>query len=191
MGPNYGIESSSFARPTTMIKCGSGKTISIMAIAFASHSASSAPLKSFRPAKKGDFPMSNAAPNSGEHVCGVKTEDIIVFERYRDEFIAAKMHESVPDSIARTGLGIGHNATDPVAMDHVAWRYVDAKRKEHGLPPVAASGKSGLDPLQKEGFDIRQPQHIPLAVHLGLGIFDFNSPKGKRSEIQHRVVNLT
>ena len=81
-------------------------------------------------------------------------------------------------------------ATDPVAMDHVAWRYVDAKRTEKGLPPVAAAGKAGLDPLKKEGFDIRQPQHIPLAAHLGLGIFDFNSPRGKRFEIQHRVVNL-
>jgi hypothetical protein len=81
-------------------------------------------------------------------------------------------------------------ATDPVAMDHVAWRYVDAKRKEKGLPPVGASGKLGLDPLQREGFDIRQPQHIPLAAHLGLGIFDFKSPKGKRFSLQHRVVNL-
>jgi hypothetical protein len=49
----------------------------------------------------------------------------------------------------------------------------------------------GLDPLGREGFDIRQPQHIPLAAHLGLGIFDFNSPKGKRHEIQHRIVNLS
>jgi hypothetical protein len=82
-------------------------------------------------------------------------------------------------------------ATDPVAMDHVAWRYVDAKRKEKGLPPVAAAGRSGLDPLKTEGFDIRQPQHIPLAAHLGLGIFDFDSPRGRRQTIQHRVVNLT
>jgi uncharacterized protein (DUF362 family) len=81
-------------------------------------------------------------------------------------------------------------ATDPVAMDHVAWRYVDAKRAEKGLPPVAASGRAGLDPLKKEGFDIRQPQHIPLAAHLGLGIFEFNSPRGKKFEIQHRIVNL-
>ena len=41
---------------------------------------------------------------------GVKTKDIVVFERYRDEFIAAKMHEAVPDGIAWTGLGIGYNA---------------------------------------------------------------------------------
>ena len=277
----------------------------------------------------------------GLKAAGVKTKDIVVFERYRDEFIGAKMHEAVPDGIAWTGLGIGYNAmqidikgddlktgnldrvagydpdefmimelvgsgldpkddrtrrshlgllvtrrvnklvllpvlkdhgsagvtgalknmshglvnnvnrshstpdtnvcnqfipqvvnhpiirkkcvlqimdgikgvyqggpgasrpewtwennalffaTDPVAMDHVAWRYVDAKRKEKGLPPVAAAGKMGLDPLKREGFDIRQPQHIPLAAHLGLGIFDFNSPKGKRHEIQHQVVNLT
>jgi hypothetical protein len=82
-------------------------------------------------------------------------------------------------------------ATDPVAMDHVAWRCVDAKRKEKGLPPVAAAGRTGLDPLKTEGFDIRQPQHIPLAAHLGLGIFDFDSPRGKKNSIQHQVVNLT
>ena len=76
-------------------------------------------------------------------------------------------------------------------MDHVAWRYVDAKRKEKGLPPVGAAGKLGLDPLETEGFDIRQPQHIPLAAHLGLGIFEFNSPRGRRHEIQHQVVDIT
>jgi Domain of unknown function (DUF362) len=271
---------------------------------------------------------------------GVKTKDMVVFERYRDDFVTAKMHLSVPDEIAWTGLGVGYNAmqidikgddlrsgeldrvtgydpdeftvmelvgagldpkddrtrhshlgllvtrrvnkivllpvlkdhgsagvtgalknmshglvnnvnrshstpdtnvcnqfipqvvshpvirrkcvlqimdgikgvyqggpgasraewtwennalllaTDPVAMDHVAWRYVDAKRKEKSLPPVAASGKSGLDPLKTEGFDIRQPQHIALAAHLGLGIFEFKSPQGKTREIQHRVVDL-
>jgi hypothetical protein len=81
-------------------------------------------------------------------------------------------------------------ATDPVAMDHVAWRYVDAKRKEQGLPAVASAGRTGLDPLKTEGFDIRQPQHIPLSAHLGLGIFDFDSPKGKKNSIRHRVIEL-
>jgi Domain of unknown function (DUF362) len=82
-------------------------------------------------------------------------------------------------------------ATDPVALDHVAWRSVDAQRKERSLPPVGACGKLGLDPLKSEGFDIRQPQHIPLAAHLGLGLFDFKSPRGKRYSIQHQVFNLT
>ncbi len=277
----------------------------------------------------------------GLKAAGVKTKDIVVFERYRDEFIRAKMHEAVPDGIAWTGQGIAYNnqqidikgddlktgnldrvtgydpdefmvmelvmvgldpkddrtrrshlgllvtrrvnkivclpvlkdhgsagitgalknmshgmvnnvcrshatpdtnvcnqfipqvvahpvirrkcvlqimdgikgvyqggpgasrpqwtwennalffATDPVAMDHVAWRYVDLKRKEKGLPPVGASGRLGLDPLKSEGFDIRQPQHVPLAAHLGLGIFPFKSPRGRRDEIQHRVVDVT
>jgi hypothetical protein len=74
-------------------------------------------------------------------------------------------------------------------MDHVAWRYIDAKRKEKGLPPVAAVGRMGLDP-DREGFDIRQPQHIRLAGNLGLGIFDFDSPKGRRHEIQHRIIDI-
>jgi len=276
----------------------------------------------------------------GLKAAGVKTKDIVVFERYRDEFLEAKMHEAVPDGIAWTGLGIAYNgkqidikgddeksgkldratgydpdefmvmelvmvgldpkddrtrrshlgllvtrrvnkivclpvlkdhgsagvtgalknmshgmvnnvcrshatpdtnvcnqfipqvvahpvirrkcvlqildgikgvyqggpsawkpewtwennalffATDPVAMDHIAWRSVDEQRRQKGLPPVGASGKLGLDPLKSEGFDIRQPQHIPLAAHLGLGIFDFRAP-GKRNVIQHRIVNVT
>ena len=82
-------------------------------------------------------------------------------------------------------------ATDPVAMDRVEWQIIDAKRKEKGLPPVAATGKAGLDPLGTEGFDVRQPQHIALAANLGLGFFDFKSPLGRRHAIDHRVVNLT
>jgi hypothetical protein len=277
---------------------------------------------------------------AGLTAAGVKTKDMVVFERYRDEFIGAKMHEAVPDGIAWTGLGIAYNerqidikgddrntgdldrvagydpdefmvmqlvgagldpkdertvrshlgllvtrrvnklvllsvlkdhgsagvtgalknmshglvnnvcrshstpdtnvcnqfipqvvnhpiirkkcvlqimdgikgvfqggpaasnpawvwennalffATDPVALDHVAWQYVDAKRKEKGLPPVAAAGRMGLDPLGREGFDIRQPQHIPLAANLGLGIFELKSPKGRRHSIQHKTVDL-
>ena len=37
-------------------------------------------------------------------------------------------------------------ATDPVAMDHIEWNIIDAKRKEKKLPPVASTGKLGLDP---------------------------------------------
>jgi hypothetical protein len=37
---------------------------------------------------------------------------------------------------------------------------------------------------------IKQPQHIELAAHLGLGIYDFNSPREKKNSIQHQVVNL-
>jgi hypothetical protein len=81
-------------------------------------------------------------------------------------------------------------ATDPVAMDHVEWQIIDAKRKEKNLPPVAATGRVVLDPLGTEGFDVRQPQHISLAANLGLGVFDLKSPKGRRHSIEHRVVSV-
>jgi len=80
-------------------------------------------------------------------------------------------------------------ATDPVALDHVEWDIVDAQRVKMSFPPVAASGKTAIDPLKSEGFDIRQPQHVALAGALGLGYFDYKSPKGRRFSIQHRVVN--
>jgi uncharacterized protein (DUF362 family) len=81
-------------------------------------------------------------------------------------------------------------ATDPVAVDHVEWDIIDAKRKEKHLPPVAATGKMAFDPLGTEGFDVRQPQHIALAANLGLGVFDYKSPQGRRNSIDHRVVNV-
>jgi len=81
-------------------------------------------------------------------------------------------------------------ATDPVALDHVEWDIVDAKRKAQNLPPVAAAGKAALDPLQREGFDVRQPQHIALAGALGLGLFDYKSNKGRRHSIDHKTLTV-
>jgi Domain of unknown function (DUF362) len=82
-------------------------------------------------------------------------------------------------------------ATDPVALDHIEWGIVDAKRALEKLPPVAASGKTALDPLGMEGFDVRQPQHIALAGALGLGNFDLkSSPRGRRYLVQHKVVEV-
>jgi hypothetical protein len=81
-------------------------------------------------------------------------------------------------------------ATDPVALDHVEWDIVDAQRLKQNLPPVAAAGGKAIDPLKTEGFDVRQPQHIALAGALGLGYFDYKSPKGRRFSIQHRIVNV-
>lgn len=74
-------------------------------------------------------------------------------------------------------------ATDPVAMDRVEWDIIDAKRKEMKLPPVARTGKVGIDPRGEEGFDMRQPQHIMIAGALGLGIDD-------PDKIEHRKITL-
>jgi hypothetical protein len=80
--------------------------------------------------------------------------------------------------------------TDPVAIDHVEWEIVDARRIEAKLPPVAASGKTAIDPLGSEGFDVRQPQHIALAGALGMGNFDRNSPRGRRASLQHKKISV-
>jgi hypothetical protein len=74
-------------------------------------------------------------------------------------------------------------ATDPVAMDRVCWKIVDAKRQEKGLPPVAETGRAGKNPTGTEAFDYRQPQHIAGAGALGLGIYD-------PSKIEHKVITL-
>jgi uncharacterized protein (DUF362 family) len=63
-------------------------------------------------------------------------------------------------------------ATDPVAMDAVGGQIIDTKRVAMGLPPTAQSGRMGNPPNPREGFDFRQPQHIPLAAALGLGYSD-------------------
>jgi hypothetical protein len=70
-------------------------------------------------------------------------------------------------------------ATDPVALDHVGWRIIDAKRAAEGLPPVAEMGLDAYAGLHEprpqrptESFHIRQPQHVALAGSAGLGIFD-------------------
>jgi uncharacterized protein (DUF362 family) len=74
-------------------------------------------------------------------------------------------------------------ATDPVALDWIGWEIIDAKRKQMGLPLVAQAGRCGNPPNPREGFDIRQPQHIPLAGALGLGVRD-------RKRITHNKVTL-
>src|SRR5215831_14981601 len=40
----------------------------------------------------------------GLKASGVKTRDMFVFERYKEEFIGAKMHEAVPDGVRWGGL---------------------------------------------------------------------------------------
>jgi uncharacterized protein (DUF362 family) len=49
-------------------------------------------------------------------------------------------------------------STDPVAVDAVARQVLEARRREVGLPPLAAEG--------------REPAHIAAAARLGLGVAD-------------------
>jgi hypothetical protein len=77
-------------------------------------------------------------------------------------------------------------ATDPVALDHIGWQIIDAKRAEEGWPAVARMGRDAIEGFgddSSEVFPIRHPQHIPLAGMLGLGVFD-------RQKIDHQRVTL-
>ncbi len=85
-------------------------------------------------------------------------------------------------------------ATDPVALDRVGWEIVDAKRAQEGWPAVARMGLDGESRIKPEiiddsgrpypeQFHIRQPQHVPLAALLGLGVFDKDEIDHQRFEI--------
>ncbi len=55
-------------------------------------------------------------------------------------------------------------ATDPVALDRVGWRAIDAKRVAAGMKPVAEDR-----PDKFSTFLSRQPEHVELAGAMGLG----------------------
>ncbi|HZT79914.1 MAG TPA: DUF362 domain-containing protein [Gemmataceae bacterium] len=80
-------------------------------------------------------------------------------------------------------------ATDPVALDHVGWDVIDAKRLAEGWPSVAHMGLLHELPPDKqmgrasEVFDRRQPEHVILAGTLGLGRF-------AADQIEHRLISL-
>ena len=82
-------------------------------------------------------------------------------------------------------------ATDPVAMDHIEWDILDAKRKAMKAPVLASTGRVVGDPFKQEGFDVRQPHYVIIAGQVGLGNFDYKSPKGRAFSINHKVVNVT
>ncbi len=82
-------------------------------------------------------------------------------------------------------------ATDPVAMDRVEWDILDARRKEMKVPGVGAVGRLVADPFKQEGYDIRQPQYIAVAGQVGLGNFDYKSPRGRPFSIDHRVMGMS
>jgi uncharacterized protein (DUF362 family) len=67
-------------------------------------------------------------------------------------------------------------ATDPVALDRVAWDLLDARRAQEGLLPLSRAGRQAIGttpgrsgkPL--EAFDRRAPEHIEEAARRGLGV---------------------
>ena len=58
-------------------------------------------------------------------------------------------------------------ATDPVAMDHLCWDVIDAKRVSVGMKKLVES-----TPDQFSTYVHRQPEHVEIAGALGLGEWD-------------------
>lgn len=89
-------------------------------------------------------------------------------------------------SFATWNYGSLFFATDPVAMDHIGWEIVNAKRRQQGWPDVEEMGIEGKNGwIERNGkpvleqFPMRQPEHIPLASNLGLGVFDYSAIEHK------------
>lgn len=58
-------------------------------------------------------------------------------------------------------------ATDPVALDHIGWEVIDAKRVSAGKKKLVED-----TPDQFSTFVHRQPEHVEIAGALGLGEWD-------------------
>jgi len=58
-------------------------------------------------------------------------------------------------------------ATDPVALDHIGWEVIDAKRLSVGMKKLVED-----TPDQFSTFVHRQPEHVEIAGALGLGEWD-------------------
>ena len=69
-------------------------------------------------------------------------------------------------------------ATDPVAMDHIGWEVIDAKRKQVGMKKLVEDL-----PDRVSTFIHRQPEHIEIAGALGLGEWD-------REKIDLRAIHV-
>ncbi len=69
-------------------------------------------------------------------------------------------------------------STDPVALDHIGWEVLDAKREAEGLKSLFES-----TPDKFSTFVHRQPEHVEIAGALGLGVWD-------RSKIDLRKVQI-
>jgi len=58
-------------------------------------------------------------------------------------------------------------STDPVALDHIGWEVIDAKRESAGMKKLVES-----QPDKVSTFVHRQPEHVEIAGALGLGVWD-------------------
>ena len=104
----------------------------------------------------------------GLKAAGVKTKDMFVYERYRDEFIGAGMHKDVPDGIAWGGLTPEDDATQ---LD------IRSTGPQTGNDPVA-----GYDPDEFVEMDLVRRRPRPEGrPRPGARTWGCSSPSGSTS----------
>ena len=69
-------------------------------------------------------------------------------------------------------------ATDPVAMDKVGWKAIDAQRIAVGRDPIAL-----MKPDKHSAWLNGQVEHIEIAGNFGLGVFDDEKIRVKRVDL--------
>ncbi len=69
-------------------------------------------------------------------------------------------------------------ATDPVALDHVGWRAIDARREAVGMKKIAEDR-----PDKFSTFLSRQPEHVEIAGSLGLGEWNWDKIDVRRIKL--------
>ncbi|MEJ2435815.1 MAG: DUF362 domain-containing protein, partial [Pseudolabrys sp.] len=73
------------------------------------------------------------------------------------------------DPRRRIPHGAVYVATDPVAMDTIGWKVIDAARRDHGLKSLAQVK--------------REPKYIDTAASLGLGVRDLNQIRLQETQL--------
>jgi hypothetical protein len=74
-------------------------------------------------------------------------------------------------------------ATDPVALDHVGWDILDAKRAELGWPPVGRMGLVNQSPAQTVATHLGALAAASPAEALSLALAARNLQDGRASEV--------
>lgn len=70
-------------------------------------------------------------------------------------------------------------STDPVAMDRVSMKIIDARRAEDGLPPLTRAGQI-TEKGQDEHHLFRGATHVEIAGAAGLGVYALDESDWKR-----------
>ena len=126
--------------------------------------------------------------NSTANACGIFIPAVVELPVFREKVVLNVLDGVKAAYHGGPGTTVGlyswehktmYFATDPVALDKTGWKAIDAKRVEVGRLPIAT-----MKPDKHSQFLNGQVEHIEIASHFGLGVFD-------DEKIQLQQVNLS